>query len=80
MRSVPRSPEREIIVPAAWQISVESDVSEWRFPETSEYAELCVGTDWLPLLVDGIRDIQRGVGDYSIGNTDRGNLPIWFWW
>ncbi len=80
MRSVPRSPEWPIIVPAVWQLSVGSDASEWRFPEASEYAELCVGTDWLPLLADGIRDIGRGMGDYSIGDTDRGNLPLWFWW
>lgn len=80
MRSVPRSPEWAITVPSAWQISVGSEVSEWRFPETSEYAELRVGMDWLPLLADGIRDIRRGMGDYSIGDTDRGDLPLWFWW
>lgn len=80
MRSVPRSPEWPIIVPAVWQLSVGPEASEWRFPDASEYAELCVGTDWLPLLADGIRDIGRGIGDYSIGDTERGNLPLWFWW
>jgi hypothetical protein len=80
MRSVPRSPEWAIIVPTVWQLSVGSDVSEWRFAETSEYAELCVGMDWLPLLADSIRDIRRGMGDNSIGDTDRGSLALWFWW
>ncbi|MES2671506.1 MAG: hypothetical protein V4673_13970 [Pseudomonadota bacterium] len=79
VRSVPRSPEWAITVPAAWQLSVGADISDWRFPETSEYAELCIGADWLPLLADSVRSIGRGIGDYSIGDTDGGNLPLWFW-
>jgi hypothetical protein len=80
MLDVPNCPIRKVIVPENLRLSIVTDPNEWVFPEVSEHARLSVGVDWLPLLHDGLRDIGQGLGDYSIGRTDRGSLPLWFWW
>ncbi len=80
MLAVPNCPIRKIIAPSAFRITVASDPNAWTFPEASEHARLDVGIDWLPLLRDGMSDIRKGLGDYSIGVTRKGSLPLWFWW
>ena len=80
MLDVPNCPIRKVIVPENLRLSIVTDPNEWVFPEASEQARLSVGVDWLSLLHDGLRDIGQGLGDYSIGRTDRSSLPLWFWW
>lgn len=42
--------------------------------------KLELGADWLPALRDAIVDIERGGGDYSIGNRKKGSDRLWVWW
>jgi hypothetical protein len=67
-----------VVTPKKWRITVAKD-DTWRFPETGEYAELQVGESWLPRLRKGFTDICNPIGDYCIGGSKRGNVPLWFW-
>lgn len=77
--AVPNCPVRTFVAPNALRITIANDPTEWRFPMTSEYADLSMGADWLLLMRDSIKDIDAGLGDYSIGGSDKGDLPLWFW-
>jgi hypothetical protein len=71
---------------AAWKaprklrISLSTTAAQWSFPQLLDPAEFTVGLDWLAPLREGIDGIPRGLGDYSIGSSDNGSLPLWFWW
>jgi hypothetical protein len=46
----------------------------------SKKLQLELGTNWLPALRDAIVDIERGGGDYRIGNDKKGSDRLWVWW
>lgn len=48
------------------------------FSETHPHCRLSISGADLAELVEGIKAIKRGEGDYCIGETDQQEL--WFWW
>lgn len=76
---VPNCPVKAITVPSALRLSIDEDAAKWKFSGTSEYAQLHIGSTWLSLLRDGIRDIAAFAGDYSIGAGRDENQRLWFW-
>jgi hypothetical protein len=71
---------------AAWQAPSKLRVvfsctpTDWSFPPNAEVAIFTVGSNWFPLLCEGISGIPHGRGDYCIGPTGEGNSRLWFWW
>ena len=49
----------------------------WRLTENDSRVRLEVGHDGLSELRNGIADVARHEGDYSIGATGQ---ELWFWW
>jgi hypothetical protein len=68
------------LTPAKLRITNSDDPEHWRFTDALDTAELVLGADWLPRLRAGIAGIEEGLGDYSIGDHSKGNMPLWFWW
>lgn len=68
------------IAPEKLRLSFSTNPSQWYFPESAGTAEFTFGSNWLTKLRQGITDISRGEGDYSIGVSEGGNLKLWFWW
>ena len=78
--TVPNNRRAQWVAPTKLRVSFSTTPSQWRFPEALEPAGLTVGAEWLQKLRHGILGIPLGEGDFAIGNSDDGNLPLWFWW
>jgi hypothetical protein len=78
--AVPNNRSSAVIAPEKLRMSFSLAPSQWSFTESAAPAELTFGSNWLPQLRRAIAGISRGEGDYSIGESGGGNLPLWFWW
>jgi hypothetical protein len=50
----------------------------FRFTETHPHCQLDLSTAQAGCVLEGVRDIQHGKGDYCVGGA--GDHVIWFWW
>jgi hypothetical protein len=66
------------VAPDKLRLTFSGMSSQWLFPESTDPAELSIGTEWLPVLRRAIAGIPVGNGDYSIGPSGSGGL--WLWW
>jgi hypothetical protein len=68
------------LAPEKLRVSCSPEPQVWSFPPDLEPACLAVGASWLEPLREGIAGISNGRGDFSIGSSTNGSLPLWFWW
>jgi len=54
------------------------DRGHFEFNETHPYCTLLVSPNQAGCILEGVKDIRDGNGDYCVG--DRGNNVLWFWW
>jgi hypothetical protein len=66
--------------PTKWQIRSSTSASTWDFPSYANPAKLTFGANYVSRLVEGLRGIPHGGGDFCIGRTEDDNLALWFWW
>jgi hypothetical protein len=64
---------KDQVDPDCWLFSLDS---------TKHQIQLTLGRSWLEALQQGIVDINKGKGDFSINPTLGNNQdePLWFWW
>ena len=70
------------VAPTKWRIALEPNkesTSLWSIEIQEDSVQLTLGGAMFQELANGITDISRGEGDYSIGGSDR-QSRLWFWW
>lgn len=72
--------EAPSVAPQKLRISCSTEPEIWVFPPDLEPAYLMFGAHWLEPLCRGVAGIPDGRGDFSVGSSRDGNLPLWFWW
>ena len=77
-----RSGKAKYVVPTKWRLHylrTDEGADAWTFSFEQEVAILALGRNRMLKLIAGIAGLTQGVGDFSIGGSNKLET-LWFWW